>query len=219
MFFFIGSAVSALLIPLAPEIVDLTLGKSYAGAALPLAIMLLYPLQPALGHITHTLFYATAQLKLYVKFAIPLMALGLLLTYFLLADPYAQIPGLGLGAVGLPIKIVVLAVITVYANTWLISRHYGWEFQWKYQVSCLGTLLALSTSIVSLARGATWVTGIYVAEIPFLTICASLYGICLVYFLDSFPSLFGLTESEYQDLRRRLLGRLGLAKQPGSGSP
>ena len=44
------------------------------------------------------------QLKLYVKFAIPLMALGLLLTYFLLADPYAQIPGLGLGAVGLPIR-------------------------------------------------------------------------------------------------------------------
>src|SRR2546422_1790241 len=110
MFFFIGSAVSALLIPLAPEIVDLTLSKSYAGAALPLAIMLLYPLQQALGHITHTLFYATARLKLYVKFAIPLMALGLLLTYFLLADPYAQIPGLGLGAVGLPIKIVVLAV-------------------------------------------------------------------------------------------------------------
>lgn len=142
--YFVGAAISCLFIPYSREILIRTVGITYEGAWLCLALMFLYPVHQSLGQIQGTFFYASEDTKSYARIGLLTMGISIPATYFVLAPRSAALAGLGLGAVGLAIKLVVLQIVGVNLQGYVIARTNGWTYEYAYQVIVLGTLLGLA---------------------------------------------------------------------------
>jgi O-antigen/teichoic acid export membrane protein len=138
-----GAWLSCLLIPYSRPILRWSAGPNYDAAWVALSILFLYPIHQSLGQITGTLFYASGKTDRYVKIGMTMMLISIPVTYVLLAPPSAPIPGFGLGAVGLALKMVVIQAIGVNLLAHLIARMSGIAFEWLYQAGVVGVLLAL----------------------------------------------------------------------------
>jgi len=107
----------------------------------------LYPIHQSLGQINASYFYATAQTKLYSNLSIIMMMTTIPITYFVLASPSATVPGLGLGSVGLALKVVVLQIIWVNIFSYFISKLSRWRFDFLYQFATTIPLLLVSFTV------------------------------------------------------------------------
>lgn len=140
----LGAVISGLLIPWSEQIVAVFLGNSYALAWPVLAIMLLYPIHQSMGQIGGTMFLASENTRLYMQVGIGTMLVSIPFTYLVLAPASDNlIPGLGLGALGLAIKMVILNIISVNIQAWFIAKYYKWSFEWKYQIIGIGLTITL----------------------------------------------------------------------------
>ena len=103
-------------------------GKKFHNAIFPVAIMAFYPIHQTYGQLSGSVFYATDQTKLYRNVAVLFMLIGIPVTYFLLASR-AQY-GLGLGAVGLALKMVIFNIVInnvlLYFNARYLRLPFGW---------------------------------------------------------------------------------------------
>src|SRR5207244_2879825 len=63
---------------------------------------------------------------------------------FVLASSSAALPGLGLGAVGLAVKLLVLQVIGVNLQSTTIARAHGWRSDSAFQAICAVLLLTIA---------------------------------------------------------------------------
>jgi O-antigen/teichoic acid export membrane protein len=140
----VGAAVSAFLIPWSKEIVTVLLGSSYALAAPIFAIMLLYPVHQSMGQIVGTTFLATGRTRTYLKMGILTAVVSVPATYFMLAPRSGLLPGLGLGAVGLAIKLVIINVLLVNLQSWLLAHQGGWRYDWLFQFTGFAAFVLLS---------------------------------------------------------------------------
>ena len=140
---FASAWLSCAVVPYANEILALTVGRTYAGAALPLALMLLYPICQSMGRIGGSYFHATGDTDTYSRIGLWTTAIGFPMTYLLLAPMTAAVPGLGLGAIGLTIKTVLLAIVGVAAQQFVIARKNGWDSLFAYEIMTVGGLLLL----------------------------------------------------------------------------
>jgi O-antigen/teichoic acid export membrane protein len=149
---FISAAVSGFLIPWSENIVFSFLGEKYLAAFPILSVMLLYPVHQGIGQVTGTMFLASGQTPKYMKLALFNMALSIPVSYLLLAPPDAfGIPGLGLGAFGMSVKMVVLQIFGVNLAAWIIAKWKKWPFEWLYQlISIIG--------LCAVGYGVYWVT-------------------------------------------------------------
>lgn len=148
--YFVAAWVSCLLLPYSQHILTATVGREYAGASLPFALMLMYPLHQSLGRITGSFFHAVGDTRIYSRIGIGMMLVSLPTAYFLLAPRTALVSGLGLGAAGLSIKMLAINVLSVNISAYAIARRLGTAFDWYHQIVILGLLLAL-------AFGCRWV--------------------------------------------------------------
>jgi len=142
-----GVAFCAILIPFTSEIINIFLGKEYSGAALPLAIMFLFPVHQSLSQITSIYLFATSKTKLHMQLGIITLLLGIPASYFIMAPTDAVIPGLGMGAVGLSLEMVLMQVITVNIAMFFIFRINNWSFDFWHQWYTLGIFLTLAFAI------------------------------------------------------------------------
>lgn len=150
-----GALLSAFIIPWTPEVVVIVLGPDYLNAVPVLAIMFLYPVHQSMGQIGGTTFLASGQTRLYMFVSVATMVFSLPISYFVQAPPQALLPGLGLGALGLAIKLVGVNIISVNLQAYFLSRHYGWSFDWVYQIVGILLLLGLGYS-AKLMAAAVW---------------------------------------------------------------
>lgn len=203
--FFLGTILAGLFLPWAGEILALMLGPAYSDGKVALAIMFLYPIHQSLGQISGSFLYATERTGLQVKTGLVFMLCSMLVTYVVLAPRDALMPGLGLAAIGLSLKMVVMQFIQVNVLNILIARNMGWRFDWHYQVVSLSGVLLIGWLCSELAR---------VPDFPLTVefIISSLLFIPLVaVFLYLLPWLAGMTRDELRaDLhwaKTRLLGK------------
>ena len=140
--FFVSALGAGFLTPWSKEVLQAMLGPAYVGGATALMVMFFYPLHQSIGQINGTMAIATGRISAYAKLGIVFMVLSIVVTYFLLAPVNAVVPGLGLGSLGIAIKMVVMQIISVNVLAYYLSRSMKIKFDWLYQpivmLTCLG---------------------------------------------------------------------------------
>ena len=135
------------------------------------------------------------------------MAASLPVTYFALASESWPVPGLGLGALGLALKIVVLTFLMVNAQSLVISRIGGWRFDWSYQFAALGLTLAAGFA-ARLAAGMILdlkaISGYASLAYP-MAFSGILYVIMLSAIVWSMPRLIASDRSEIRGTLKKLV--------------
>lgn len=142
--YFVAAWVGSLLIPYSREILSLTVVGGYTGAATAFALMLLYPVHQSMGRVGGAFLYAVGDTALYSRVGVLGLISSVPIAYLLLAPRSAVVPGLGLGAVGLTIKMIAVNVTSVNLQAYAIARRLGTTYDWRHHVLTLGCLLALA---------------------------------------------------------------------------
>lgn len=140
----LGAIVTGLLLPWSKQIVAIFLGPAYVQAWPVLAIMFLYPIHQSMGQIGGTMLLATGKTHKYMVVSIGIMLASIPLSYFMLAPESGMIfPGLGMGASGIALKMVILGVVSVNIQAWVIARYNGWKLDWIFQVIGIPLMIGL----------------------------------------------------------------------------
>lgn len=141
---FLAAGVTCFLAPWAELLVDVLLGSVYHAAWPVLFLMLFYPIHQAIGQINGTLFMATVRNSAYMRLTVTGLLVSVPVSYVLIAPGSALGGGgLGLGAMGLALKILGLNFLFVNIQSWVISRYYGIQFQWRNQIGAVVILLLI----------------------------------------------------------------------------
>jgi O-antigen/teichoic acid export membrane protein len=168
-------------------------GNAYQQATIPIAIMALYPIHQTYGQLSASFLLGTGETKLYRNLGISVMALDLVLTFWLLAP--STLFGLGLGATGLALKMVIIQFIGVNLQFWFVARSLRLSF-WKflshqfYSVILLAALAWSSAAAFNLMFNSTLLA--FFASGVLYTL-----GFAGVVFL--FPSILSMSRGELQN--------------------
>jgi O-antigen/teichoic acid export membrane protein len=195
--YFVAAAGAGFLAPWAEDILRITLGPAYVGGSNTLMIMLCYPLHQSMGQIGGTMAYATGKVSAYVKIGMVFMASSMVVTYFVLASPESAFPGLGLGAMGLASKMVMMQLLSVNALAYYLARSLDFKFDWRFQpasaLACLGAgyLAHVIPSSLTEIADHLWLT---------MLVAGSLYAVMLLGIVACAPSLAGLERSDIDSL-------------------
>ena len=203
--FFCTIALSGYLIPWREDIIHFFLGSEYKMMSFPMALMLIFPINICLGQVVATLYYALEATRAYVKISIITMIVSLIAVYFLLAPPDSVIPGLGLGATGVALKMVVIHFISSNVCIWWLMREFGWTFDINYQI--IGLIFFITGGFivhfcVKLTLGNLLSTPVKMGISGFL------YGLGTLYFFYAFPRILTFSKVErdaFLVLVRRLI--------------
>ncbi|MFH1263758.1 MAG: lipopolysaccharide biosynthesis protein [Pseudomonadota bacterium] len=197
----LGAMITGLICPWSEQVVGICLGRSYAQAWPVLAIMLLFPIHQSLGQIGGTMLLATGQTRRFMIVSIVMMLLSIPVSYFILAPATgAEIPGLGMGAFGIAIKLVLLNIISVNLQAWVIAHSNGWRLDWIYQAVGIPLMIGLGF-LAKFMVGLGWsVRGATGAE---LLVPIAGAGVLYVLFASSaiwfLPWLVGMEKREIRD--------------------
>jgi O-antigen/teichoic acid export membrane protein len=194
--YFAGAGLSCLFIPYSRQILAWTVGISYEGAWLCLALMFLFPIHQSLGQIQGALFYASSETKTYARIGYLMMGVSIPVTYFVLAPRSAAIAGLGLGAAGLAVKMVVLQIGGVSLQSYVIAKTNGWSYDYSYQAIVLATLLGLGWACKWAAGALLGMSGAAAGPVEVILLGSSFYAAGLLILLYCRPELAGLTRGE-----------------------
>lgn len=154
VFLFIATVTSCFLSVQSATIVGIIGGDKFKGAIVPIALMALYPIHQTFGQLSGSLMVATGQTGLYAKIGIVMMAISLPITYFCIAPASFVIPGLGLGATGLAIKMLVWQLVGTNIQLYCNTRYLGISFsKW------LGIQTVLVLVVYGIAYGSSFAVG------------------------------------------------------------
>jgi O-antigen/teichoic acid export membrane protein len=202
----LSAILAGLLLPWSRQIVEKLLGQTYADAWPVLAIMFLYPIHQSMGQLGATMFMAGGNTRKYVQLSISIMLFALPVSYFALApNSGTLIPGLGMGAIGMAASMVITGILAVNIQALVIARHYGWQFDWRFQVVgiplmiTLGYISFLLVDLVWELNGVSWV----LLLIPML-VTGAIYLSLVASAIWIFPWLIGLDRQELLTIIFRL---------------
>jgi O-antigen/teichoic acid export membrane protein len=129
IFLFIAAITSCFLSINSDAIVKIIGGEKFKEAVIPISIMALYPIHQTFGQLSAALMIATGQTSLYSKIAIFWILASVPVTYFLMAPVTYLIPGLGLGAQGLAIKMVFVNILATNVQLYYNTKFLGISFR------------------------------------------------------------------------------------------
>jgi O-antigen/teichoic acid export membrane protein len=184
-----------LLLPWSGDIVRVLLGQEYLGGAPVLTVMLLYPVHQALGQISGTVLLATERVGAFSLVGGIFMLVSMGVAYLMLATPSSPIPGLGLGAVGLAIKLVGLQVVQVNVMMYLVSRLLAWPFVWVFQVLAPVTAAAVTLPLYWVVTRGMSGSPLILQVAVYLLVAGAVIGLL---FLRT-PEVFGI-DGEARDM-------------------
>lgn len=187
--FFVASVGAGFFAPWAEDILRVTLGANYIGGKAALVIMFFYPLHQSMGQICGVMSYGTGRVATHARIGMIGMGLSMAVTYFVLANPSAMVPGLGLGSSGLAGKMVVMQLLSVNVLAFYLSKSLGIKYDWLFQpaaiVACVvAGLLAYSFTHEILNLGSQFLIAILLS--------GALYSVLIVALIFLMPSLAGL---------------------------
>ncbi len=197
--FFVGAVISGMLIPWTSEIIRVILGESYVEGAIVMTIMLLYPVHQSLGQISGSSYLALEETRSFAIISGLMLTLGLIFTYFLIAPSSAMVSGLGLGSIGLAIKMVSVQFIGVNFMLWWLHKKKGWTYSWVFQLS-LPFLVGCGFLIKRISQ-------FFLPEVLMETFIFNsiLYGFFIITFCYVLPSILGLKRSELNHMIVKLI--------------
>jgi hypothetical protein len=124
------------------------------------------------------------------------MGISIPATYLVLAPASAPVPGLGLGALGVALKMVVIQVAGVNVQAWVIARANGWRYRPGYQAGVLAALLGLGGACRAASGAAFGPGAIDAGSLSVAAAGGALYialSLALVYYL---PGMAGVTREK-----------------------
>ncbi len=206
--FFLSAFISCFLIPYSKEILFTFLGKNYVSAWLAFSLMLILPIFQTIGQINGTFFYATSNTKTLRDIIVFMSIISIPLSYFLLANSSAPIPGLDLGATGLALKMIILTVININIRTYMITKLYKWQFTYIYQIIDPVLLIGCSYLIKKFLNLFFAYLGFKLSLIPLIFISFLLYLIIIIILILKFPNLFSLKKDDLVYLFKYLIEKV-----------
>lgn len=205
----LGAITTGLLLPWSEQIVTIFLGQAYAQAWPVLAIMLLYPIHQSMGQIGGTMLLASGQTQKYMSVSILIMMLSIPATYIVLAPAsHGLLPGMGLGALGMACKMVVLGLVSVNIQAWVIARYGEWKFDWGFQAVGIPLMIGLGF-VAKWLVGMLWnleEVGITRLLVP-VTIASLFYLATAMAMIWRFSWLIGAERGEIENMARRVMQR------------
>lgn len=215
---FLAAGVTCFLAPWAEQLVDVLLGSAYHAAWPVLFLMLFYPIHQAIGQINGALFMATVRNSAYMRLTVTGLLVSVPVSYVLIAPGSALGGvGLGLGAMGLALKILGLNFLFVNIQSWVISRYYGIQFQWRNQIGAIVILLLIGYACkFSVDQLLAWIQPSFGASAR-IGMLIGMIGAGLLYLggvlmvLMLIPRLAGMTQHEVTGYLQKIrnIGRLG----------
>jgi O-antigen/teichoic acid export membrane protein len=187
-----SAIVVGLIVPWSEQIVRVLLGTSYEQAWPVLSLMLLYPIHLPLGIIGGSTLLASGQTRIHMLICAAGMLVSIPVSYLLLAPGWGAWGGFRLGAAGLAMKLVVLSILTVNLQSWLIARHNGWKYEWKFQVIGIPVVLLFGYVSKMLMTTAWDLSSPRALDLLAPVILSSaLYATLVIVFIRLFPWLTG----------------------------
>lgn len=96
---------------------------------------------------------ATGNKHKHMLVSVATIMISIPVTYFVLVPTDVSfLPGLGMGAVGIAIKMVVISVVSVNLQAWIIARICGWSFDWLFQAIGIPLMIGMGYFASSLAN-------------------------------------------------------------------
>jgi O-antigen/teichoic acid export membrane protein len=172
-------------------------GGSFERGAMAMTIMAFYPMHQTYGQLSGSVFYATGQTRLYRNIGIIGMIAGLPLMFWLIAS--IESGGLGLGAVGLALKMVLLQAVFVNVQLWFNARLLSLDF-WRF----LAHQLLVPAAFALCAYASTILVDAFVRpRLGAFLLAGVTYTILVIAAVWTFPQLCGLRRDELAVLLRR----------------
>jgi len=122
MFYFLSAFLSIYFCFHTKEIIYLIGKTQYSGAKIPLMIMLFYPIHQTYGQLCGSMLMSLERTDLTRNLGIFSLVLGFIFSYFLIAPSSFFIPGMGLGAIGLSLKMVLSQFIIVNVSLFYVCK-------------------------------------------------------------------------------------------------
>jgi O-antigen/teichoic acid export membrane protein len=138
---YIAAAFLSVFVALQAEKVSLIVGgPSFQAAALPIAIMALYPIHQTYGQLNAAFLFATGHTREYRNVGFAGSTFQIAIAYWLIAP--REWWGLGLGALGLALAMVVAQFVSVNLQLRFITRYLGISHTWLlvHQLSGIAAL-------------------------------------------------------------------------------
>ena len=203
MLYSVAAFFSCFIAVQANKVVYIFGGNKFEGAATAVTIMAFYPLHQTYGQLSGSVFLATGQTHLYRNIGVVLMLLGLPITYFMIVpkEPW----GLGMGASGLAIKMVLFNIMYVNVQLYFNSKYLKFSF-FKFLVHqifvivCL-LIIAMIATIAGNKVLAIWGSESVVFSFLLSGVLYTLMVIGLIYFL---PIFMGLKKQDIQSLAHKM---------------
>lgn len=197
----LGAIVTGMLLPWAEQLVTIFLGREYQQAWPVLAIMLLYPIHQSMGQIGGTMLFASGQTRQYMLVSSFAMLVSIPFSYLMLAPVSGVlIPGLGMQAVGMAAKMVLLGIVSVNIQAWVIARHCGWKLDWIFQVVGISLMIGLGYLAKFLVSSIWNVDVITVTGLIFPVVAAgAIYIFSVAAVIWMLPWLVGVDRAELSD--------------------
>ncbi|WKZ36505.1 MAG: hypothetical protein QY332_01020 [Anaerolineales bacterium] len=199
LLFFLALALCSWLSFGSRFLVHILVGDEYSLAVPVLAIMAFYPLQQTYGQINTAALKGSEKTKTIRNLGILVSIPDLILSYFLLASPHAPVPGLGLGAIGVALRMVVFGLLFVQVYEWMSHRTFGLSY-----LSTLTQKLAVAAVILFCGYLAMSLLGTLLEGqgVPILAVFGitsliffAMVGTCGLFW----PSLLGISRAELAD--------------------
>lgn len=184
-------------------------GRGFKGAILPVAIMAFYPIHQTYGQLSNAVFFATDQTRLYRNVGIVAMLIGIPVTYFLLASQAHY--GLGMGSVGLALKMVVAQVLWNNVLLYFNSKFLNFSFGWYVKHQLVSVLVFIIVAFFT-----TWVVDhcFYGKDVLFRFFFAGFgYLLLTVAVVYLFPALLGLEHDDVSAVLCKLKKTFIITKQ------
>ncbi len=172
-------------------------GDEYGAAVPVLMIMAFYPLQQTAGQISTAALKGAEQTKVFRNLSMLLSIPDLALTYLLLAPPTAAVPGLGLGAIGVAIRMVGYGLLSVQAYEWSSFRLFGLSYgrSLAQNLACAGVAGISAIGILGGLEGLLRVR-LGLNSLLSLGVVSPLYFVFIGVSIFVWPRLIGFSRSE-----------------------
>ena len=200
--FYLGALISGWIIVNSVEIIEEFLGKSYQLATIPFGLMSLYTVHQSMGQITGATLFAMGKTKIASIIGIAFMFISIPLTYLFLAPSNLIVPGLGLGSMGLALKMVICQIIGVNISAYFVSKYLIVKYEWKYQFYIIVIQLVFATISKYLSHYIS--TAFDLSIVYNLTISGILSLVFSIYFIIRYPSVIGLENIQLSNLVKKI---------------
>jgi O-antigen/teichoic acid export membrane protein len=185
-------------------------GEAFRPAVPAMMIMAFYPLAQTCGQMSSAALKAVGLTAAYRNWSVLLSIPDVLLTYFLVAPREASVPGLGLGAVGVALKMSIYSLLSVQVYEWAAFRFFGVAFgaAMRTRLLMLATIGACAWVTIVLAGG---LFERYGGQRPLgaLLISSPVYFLIIGAIAVRWPELVGIERRDLDTIREQALGILG----------